>query len=352
MGSIYTFILCSLLLQIDGTRLPDARQVPFVPTVPSAQVQTAPIAEPPAAVPQTNIKQARFANGMSMPPRHSHVILSAPERAGELLSLSTERRDAAGNIVTDSDGNPIIVPITLGMNVFRGQVLGKFDDRDLLSTLRINDAQLEVAKAERDKKLEVEDAARSVQVAEAEYRARVQANRQHAGTVTEMELLQVQLAVLKAWSYLDLQKYIIEEVKTRDVTVRESELERTKVQIELRQLVTKIDGMVVKINAAEGEWYREGQEILEIMRLDTLWVVVQASVDEYEISDLSGKQAIASAAFPNGRTETFQGTVVFCDPKVLAGEKFEVYVEVQNRRIGNYWLLQPGRTNVEVVIAL
>jgi len=360
MGSLYTLILCSLLLQVEGNApnqqglLPDTRQAPFVSTQPiTQQVQVAPIADPPpVTAPQTNAKQARFTNGVSMAPKHNHIVLSAPERAGMLLSLATERRDAVGNIVQDSDGNPIMIPIARGMNVFKGQVLGKFEDHELRSNMQINLTQLRVAKAERDKELEIEYADRSLQLTHAELERMHEANRRVAGAFSAMEIGRAALACIQADVKLKLERYVLDEVKTAEVAVRESELDRTKVQIELRRLVSHIDGTVVRINAAEGEWLREGHEILEIVRLDTLEVQVKARVAEYEISDLQGKQAAVRVAFPNGRTETFQGTVVFCNPQVLADETFEVYVEVQNRRAGNFWLLQPGRRDVEVAIAL
>jgi len=332
-------------------RLPAVQPTQFAPTSPAGPMLTTPTTAPVIVPLATNARQARFTNGMSMPPRHSHVVLSARE-AAELMSLSTEQRDAAGNIVRDNGGNPIIIPVTEGMNVFRGQVLVKFDDRELRSILRINQAQLEVAKAERDKKLEILVAAHGVRLAYAELQRLHEGNRQMANVFPEQEVQRAELACVHAEANLELQKYNIDEVKTREVVVRESELDRTRVQIERRQLVATIDGMIVKINAAEGEWLREGHEVLEIMRLDTLWIRVSASVKEYEISDLDGKQAAVQLALPNGRIETFRGVVVFCNPKVDSSDRFEVYVEVQNRRAGNFWLLQPGRGDVEVVIAL
>jgi len=358
MGSIYALIFCSLFLQSDGIiapqppdRLPAVPTTPFVSAAPTTPTPIAPVAEPSIAPVATNARQARFDNGLSMLPRHNQAVLSATERA-VLISLSTERRDANGNIVRDSGGNPIIVPITRGMNVFQGQVLGKFDDRELRSILRINQAQLEVAKAERDKKLEVILAAHGVRLAAAELAAMNDANRRHANTFPAMEVMRAELSRTHAEVNLELQQYILGEVRTREVVVRESELERTNVQIELRQLVSPIDGMVVQINAAEGEWLREGHEVLEIMRLDTLWVRVRASVDEYAISDLDGKQAVVRVVLPDDRAETFQGKVVFCNPRVEADGMFEVFIEVQNRRLGNFWLLQPGRADVGVVIQL
>ena len=364
MGSTYAMIFCSLLLWSDGTvppnpqgQLPAVQQVPFVSTQPTVPIQpampmqTAPITAPPVAVPTTNARQARFTNGVSMPTRSNRAVVPASESA-VLMSLTTEQRDAAGTIMRDSDGNPIMVPLTLGMTVFQGQVLGKLNDRALHSILRTNQAQLEVAKAERDKKLEVILAAHGVQVAYAELDMMLTATKQIANAYSQQEIRRATLARTQAEVNLELQKYNIEEVKTREVIVAESKVEQTEDQIELRQLVTPIEGMIVKINATEGEWLQEGHKVLEIMRLDTLWVQVFANVKEYERSDLDGKQAVVQLTLPNGRTETFRGTVVFCDLQVDGSDRFEVLIEVQNRRAGNFWLFQPGRKDVEVLITL
>jgi multidrug efflux pump subunit AcrA (membrane-fusion protein) len=246
-----------------------------------------------------------------------------------------------------------MIPITKGMHVFAGQVLGTLDDRELYSILKINQAQLEVAKAERDKSIEKVLAAQSVLVAMAEVQMMHEVNKRVERAYPEAEIRRAELVVAQAQTNLELQKYNIDEIKTREVIVRESELERTEVQIGLRKLVAQIDGMIVKIDAAEGEWLREGDPVLEIVQLDTLLVRVQVDAKEFGISDLDGKQAVIHVPFANGRTETFQGTVIFCNPLVQAGSNtLEVDIEVQNRRVGNFWQLLPGFEGVDIVIPL
>ena len=362
MGFVHAVIFCSLLLQSDGKvasrppgLLPAVQQTPFVPTasIPTTPPITAPPITAPSTLPppQTDTKQLHFHNCTLIAPNSNCVTLSAPERA-VLRTLSTEQRDAAGNVVQDSDGNPMIVPLIEGMNVFKGQMLGKFDDRELHSILTIYQKQLEVAKAEKDKDIEIVYAARGWQVAYADHEAMIEANKRTEKAVPATEMRRAALVLAQAEANLDLQKYNLAEIKTREVDVQESKLEQIKVQIERQQLVSPIDGMIVKINAAEGELLREGHEVLHILQLDTLRVQVRVNVKEYEPSDLSGKQAVIYVTLANGRTETFQGTVVFCDPRVDSGQTFWAYIEIQNRRVGNFWLLQPGRDGVEVVISL
>jgi len=278
--------------------------------------------------------------------------MAAPQSA-VLMSLRTEQRDAAGNVLRDNTGNPIMVPLRKGMHVFQGQVLGILDDRELRSILKIDQAELEVAKAERDKDIEKKYAADSLRVAIADLEMMQEANRRLAGTYQTAEMRRADLKKEEAYTYLDLQKYNIDEIKTRAVTVQENKLDRTAVQIEQRKLIAPIDGMIVEIKATEGVWLREGQELLEIMQLDTLHVQVMVSVKEREISEVDGKRAVVQVTFANGKAETFQGTVVFCEQQIESDGRFRAFIEVQNRRIGNHWLLQPGRRDgVEVVIPL
>ena len=361
MVSLSVLTFCALLqVGSESTappRIPERQPVPVVQPTPVASappvvpMQTVPSAAPPVAPPTAEPKHLSFQNGMLELPKRSRITLAATERA-VLTSLKTEQRDTVGNVLRDSTGEPTMIPIAEGMNVFRGQVLGNFDDRELRSMAKINEAQLEVAKAERDKTLEKVVAIHAYRVALAEHLALLEVIKKVPGAVSQFEIQRAELAKVHAEANMELQKYILEEVKTREVVVRESELDQTKLKIELRKLIAPIDGMIVKIGATEGEWLREGDPVLEIVQLDTMWVKVQVHADKYAVGDLYGKQATIQVALANGKTEKFSGAVVFCDPHIEAGNTFWAYIEVQNRRLGNFWLLQPGRGNVEIEIPL
>ena len=333
--------LCSLLQAgNEGT-------VPRQPVVQPTQIASIPDV-PLVTYPPPAANQFILHDGVLVLPKYNRVPLSAPERA-VLASFKTEQRDADGNILRDSEGLPIMIPVREGMKVFKGQILGNFDDQELQSILKINQTQLDLAKSEQKKQIEVDVAAWSVHVAMKDVQRKKESNIRLPGTVSQAEVEQAELVQAQAEANLNLQKYNIEEIKSREVLVRESELERTKVQIGLRKLTAPIDGVIVNIEAAEGEYKREGDPILEIVQLDTLWVRAKVNVKEYNSSDFDGKKAVIHVPFANGRTETFPGAVVLCSP--LAGVNlFEVCVEVQNRRAGNSWILLPGHTNVDIVI--
>jgi biotin carboxyl carrier protein len=361
MSSIYFLVLCSLL-QADHTgavtpRVPVAPVMSFPPVAtqsPQQSPTTPPVVPhvvPPAVPPAGQSNQLHLRNGVLVLPIHNKAPMAAPQNA-VLMSLRTEQRDTAGNVLRDNEGHPIMVPLRQGMHVFKGQVLGNFDDRELCSLLKISQAQLDVAIAERDNDIEKVAAARSLQVAFQDLKMMHNANKQIPGSFQEVEIRRQELVRDHAEATMELKKYSIDEIKTREVTVQESRLAQTKVQIEERKLIAPIDGMIVKIDAAEGVWLREGQPVLELVQLDTLWVQVQVSIKDREISEVDGKQAVVHVTFANGKKETFPGMVVFCEPSIESGDVFRAFIEMQNRRVGNHWLLQPGRSGVEVVISL
>jgi biotin carboxyl carrier protein len=336
-------------------------QQPVVPTTAAPTRAIPSTAVPPitvSAVTETNTsfaQQPRESNsvrvaGILEVPKRNHVILAAAYQS-VLTSLKTEQRNADGQIVTGTDQQPALVPIMEGMLVFKDQVLGSFDDRELQCNLEISECKLDVAVAEREKKIEVEYAAWGYRVAEAELKMLQQANQQHEKTVTQIEINKAILALQQADANLRLQKYTLEEVKTREVTASEKEVAKIAVLINLRKLIAPIDGMIVRIDKSEGEWLREGDPVLEIMQLNTLRARCKVSAKYYTPDMVDGKDVTVSMPMVNGQTEEFPGKVVFAHPKVEAGDWFEVFIEVENRPSGRSWLLQPGR-DVSAVIHL
>jgi biotin carboxyl carrier protein len=333
-----------------------------LPTTPIPARTNSAATVPPLAVssvtdPHTSfvVQQPRDSNsvrvtGILEVPKRNHVILAAPYQS-VLTSLKTEQRDREGRMVTGTDSQPILIPIMEGMQVFRDQVLGGFDDRELQCNLEINECRLDVAIAEREKKIEVEYAAWSYRVAEAELEMLKEANQLHSGAVAKIEINKAMLALRQADANLRLQKYTLDEVKTREVVASEKEVAKIKVLINLRKLIAPIDGTIVRIDKAEGEWLREGDPVLEIMQLDTLRARCKVSAKYYTPDMVEGKAVTVSMPMVNGKMEEFPGKVVFAHPKVEAGDWFEVYIEVENRPSGHSWLLQPGR-DVSAVIHL
>ena len=111
MSSVYFLILCSLL-QADHAAAPRSPVSPGMPFSPvatqSSQAAATPPIVPPVVPSPTN--QLHLRNGVLVLPIHNRAPMAAPQSA-VLMSLRTEQRDTAGNILRDNEGRPIMVPL-------------------------------------------------------------------------------------------------------------------------------------------------------------------------------------------------------------------------------------------------
>jgi multidrug resistance efflux pump len=275
-------------------------------------------------------------------PQENRVVIAANFQA-QLMSLKTERQGA--------DGQTVVVPLRKGMQVVEGQVLGNFDIRYLEAQRTSALCKLKVAEAEAKKDIEVKYALTCVNTEKASLGMLEEANRQHEGAVSRMEVIQAQLKVEQAIASYQLQDYNLSIVKKEELNVQQQEVTMADVMIQLRQIVAPISGTIVKIDKAEGEWLREGDPVLEIVQLDTLQVACKVDANRYDSNSVADKTVSITAPLANGKTEVFPGKVVFVDPRLDSGDTFDVLIDVQNRPSGSSWLLQPGRL-VTVAIKL
>jgi multidrug efflux pump subunit AcrA (membrane-fusion protein) len=261
-------------------------------------------------------------------PKWNHIILAAPCNAVLMTLKTTQNDDKEINVVE-------------GIYVKSGQVLGKFDDRTLQNQLRIDEAQLNVAIAAEKKIIEVEYAARSVQVAITKLNTLKEINKTHQGTIPAMEVLLAEHEKLQAEANLELCKYTIENERKEETNVKKQMVEATKTNIQIRQLVSPINGVITKIERAEGEYVREGEPVLEITQLDTLRAVCNIKAI-YSPNQLEEKNVTVEVKKIDNNSETFQGKIVFINPKASTSNEYQVYVEIKNQRVGKNWKLLPG----------
>ncbi len=330
---------------------PPVAAAPTTPVTPAAPIPSpaAPVSESvspaAAAAPLANAPPTFAAhpsrpntiviNGILEVPKWNDVELAANFQA-QLMSLKTERKDAAGNTV--------LVPLREGMHVVEGQVLGNFDDRELRLSRKVAECEANVAKAEAEKLIEVKFAAIRTQKERASLGMLKEANSHHEGAISQMEVLQAELKVEEAMANFELQDYNLKVVKKAEYDAKVARLAMADVLIQLRQLVAPISGVIVKIEKAEGEWLREGDKVLQIVQLNTLRLKGRVNAKLYTHDMVYGKNVSITMPLVNGQTEEFPGKVVFADEKIVAGDEFEIFIEVQNRPSGNSWVMQPGRT--------
>ena len=311
---------------------PQPVTVPVVPAQPLKTANTIPVA-PPTFASTTNRPNVIELTGRLSVPKRNQVPIAAPFQA-QLASLRTVRQGA--------DGQPVLVPLREGMHVVEGQVLGNLDTRLLEAELASAHCKLKVAEAEANNEILLEYAQAGVDSENSELAILSHANAMHEGAIAAVEINRARLRVQHAIANYRLEEYKLNIIKREDLNVHRQAVKAADEMIRLRQLVSPISGMIVKISKAEGEWLREGDEVLEIVQLDTLRLILKVDASQYDPISMVDKAVSVTMPFVNGKTEVFPGKVVFVNPSIDPGNTFDVYVDVQNRPSGSSWLLLPG----------
>jgi multidrug efflux pump subunit AcrA (membrane-fusion protein) len=113
-------------------------------------------------------------------------------------------------------------------------------------------------------------------------------------------------------------------------------------EIARRQLRSPIDGVVDRVLAQVGEWVQPGQPIVEIVRLNRLRV--ETSLNAYEVSPREvavGQPVEIEIQIGPRQVEKFTGKVGFVSNVVVA-DRYRVWVEFDNRKVGDFWAVSPG----------
>jgi multidrug resistance efflux pump len=114
-------------------------------------------------------------------------------------------------------------------------------------------------------------------------------------------------------------------------------------KVERTQIVSRLDGVVTEVHKKPGEWVNLGDTVCHVMRLDRLHVKGRVNVKDFSPKALLGRAVAVAVTLDGNRRETFEGKLTYISPKVgYDGEKFEVWAEVVNRKLGEQWELRPG----------
>ena len=109
---------------------------------------------------------------------------------GKLILLGRQKYGENGEALFDDDGNPVMIPMHRGMQVEEGEILGVQFNQAAHARRTAAERELEVAKKEAGKQLEVEVAEASKNVALMEYKRAVNANKRVPNSVSEDEVWQ------------------------------------------------------------------------------------------------------------------------------------------------------------------
>ena len=237
-----------------------------------------------------------------------------------------------------------------GADVAAGTLLGKIDDRDVQLAAKSASLDLEIAKLQAASDANVLAAAKTADVAKAEYDKSAEINKQSRGSISAFELARL----LLTWERMVFQKQIAElEKSVAEITsgVKSAALEAAQLEMDRRRIDAPVDGVVAEIVRYPGEWVNPGDEVLRMVRMDKLRVKGAVPAAAYAPQQIYNQPTVVEVQLANGRIEQFRGVISYVSPIVEGDGKYLVYCEVENRKDGNFWVLQPG-TYAEMTISL
>ncbi len=260
---------------------------------------------------------------------------------GLLVELGLCEVDENGAVVTEPDGSSRRKTLARGLVVKKGDILGKQQDDELVQERIVAQQELLVAQKEAEKTLEVEVADAAARVAHASYKRAEQLNNKLQGAVSEEEVQEKFFEWLRADKSIAKAKYDL-EINREKVKVAAARVQATDVQIRNRKFRSPIDGVIDDLLVNEGEWLREGTEVLHIIRLDKVQVTGALNATKYAPEDIDQKDVVVMVTRPGYDPIELPGKIVYVRQVVESGHYY-FYAEVTNQKTDSgYWLLNPG----------
>jgi RND family efflux transporter MFP subunit len=237
------------------------------------------------------------------------------------------------------------VEVQEGQRVREGQLLARLEDTE--AKLARNKAQFEfdIAKKQAASDVKIRYAKTSLEVATTEERRGLESVGKFSKSVSQSELDQLRLAKEKAALEFE-QAGEDQEIARLTARLKENEVQACTFNVERRQIVSPIAGVVVQIKRHKGEWVQLGESIVRIVRVDRLRA--EAFLNSHDVSgDLAGRPVSLVVDLPGAPKSEFPGKIVFISPEVNpVNGQFRVWAEIENRD----QLLRPGLQGSMVIM--
>lgn len=278
---------------------------------------------------------------VEVPMGEGYEVTISANGQGLLSELGLCEFDSEGQLLINEDGSTKRQILRRGLVVRKGDVLGKQQDDELVQERIVAEQELLVAEKEAEKTLEVEVAEAAARVAQASYKRADSLNRDMPGAVSPEEVQEKYYDWIRASKSIEKAKYDL-EVNQEKVKVAKARVSAADVQIRNRKFFSPIDGVIDDVYQNEGQWLREGDQVLRIIRLDKVQVTGAIDASQYAPESIDGKEVVVSVHRPGMEEQTLLGKVVYVRQVVESGHYY-FYADVENKRTDKgYWLLNPG----------
>jgi macrolide-specific efflux system membrane fusion protein len=229
------------------------------------------------------------------------------------------------------------IAVDEGHLVEEDQLLARLDDAEVQLEKRKAEIDLEIARKKSENDVKVRFARKAAEVAQNEYNRSLESRRAFRSSVTDSALERDRLTWERA--VLDVEQseheFAVEELTAQ---LKENDLAVAVRNVERRQILSPIAGVVVEVNRRRGEWVQPGEQVCRILRIDRLRAEGFLSADEIP-GNLSGARAVLRVNLPGRPNTDFEGKVTFVSPEIdPVNKQIRFWAEIENRDR----LLRPG----------
>ena len=214
--------------------------------------------------------------------------------------------------------------------VAAGQVLATIDDGIARGEFAAASHDARVFEMQKDNDVALRLSQKTRAVSQRELERSYMANKRYNDAVSATELERLQLLVEQA--------KLSEEKAKLDLRVAGANHDLKKTiaataneKLNLHQITSPIDGMVVAIESRAGEWVDAGMPVLRIIKLDLLRVEADIDGTRYGPEILGTEVTFESKT--KGKTQTHKGKVVFVSPEMNAvDESIRIWADIDTPR--------------------
>jgi multidrug efflux pump subunit AcrA (membrane-fusion protein) len=249
--------------------------------------------------------------------------------------------DEEAEVAAQEPGVLVQLPVQEGQEVKADELLAQLDDSLPRMELRVAENKLKVAEEQATNDVNVRYSKASAEVAYAEYLQAVEANKKVAGSKSLAEVRE--LLLKHKYAVLSIEKSEMDlRIAALQVNVSKAEMDQAAKKVERHKIKSPLDGQVQKINFHVGEWVQAGEPVVHVVRVNRLRTEGYLNTATFAPQEVNGRPVTIKVQLARGRVETFNGKIVFVDPKVLQGGKYRVRAVIQNRQENGQWLLRAG----------
>ena len=229
--------------------------------------------------------------------------------------------------------------VKVGDYVKLNQEFARVDDQVAKQQLADAQARKSIAEKKATDETDIKAAELAYQHAYDEYERERKLVANGAGSKTQLE----------SWKYeakkalMMIQRAKNEKQLAELDKVREEVLVKTaKDAIERHMIRTPIEGNVFEVYQPAGSWVNAGDKVVRVIRMNKLKVQGFVNAGQYDRHQVAGQKVTVTATLAGGRTVNFQGTISYVGLDELAGNRFMVWAEVENKSENGQWQLVPN----------